>query len=49
MEFKEVFEHVTHEFVLEGLGLIFGIGLVWEIFFGSTLTELVELLINLSC
>ena len=46
MEFKDIVEFMTLEHVLEGLGAIAGIGLLWGIFFGGGINSLIQVLMS---
>lgn len=40
-----MFEHITLDMVLEGLGTVFGVGLVWSLFLNGGINKLLEILI----
>lgn len=35
MDFEDIFETINFELVLEGIGAIFGVSLLWNLFFHS--------------
>lgn len=49
MEFKELFEMITLDVVLEGIGMVFGFGLLWKLFLGGGINSLMELFIAAVC
>lgn len=46
MEFRDLFEFITIEHVLEGIGLAVGVGLLWSVFFGGGINMLLEILLS---
>ena len=48
MEFKDLIEFMTLEHVLEGIGVAFGIGILWHIFFGGGINVLLQILISVT-
>lgn len=46
MKFEDFFELITFDLILETLGLIFAIGLIWAVFFGGGINPILELLIE---
>lgn len=48
MEFKDIIEFMTLEHVLEGLGLVFGVGILWEIFFNGGINTLLQILMSVT-
>lgn len=49
MEFKELLETINFDLVLEGIGTIFGFGLLWKLFVGNDIRQLLELFITSIC
>lgn len=49
MDIENVFETIHFELVLEGIGAIFGFGLLWQFFFRQGLYSLLELFITTIC
>lgn len=41
MDFKELFGMITFDMLLEGLGTVFGIGLLWYLFFGGGIEAII--------
>lgn len=48
MEFKDIIEFMTIEHVLEGIGVIVGFGLLWEMFFGGGINGLLQILLSVT-
>ncbi len=48
MDFKDIIEFMTLEHVLEGLGTVVGVGLLWGLFFGGGINGLIQLLMMLT-
>jgi len=49
MDFKNIFELIHFEFVLEGLGVLFGFRLLWQLFFNQGILPLISLFITTIC
>ena len=49
MDFENIFEQINFDLVLEGLGTIFGFGLLWWLFFHQGLPSLITLFITTIC
>lgn len=49
MDFENVIETINFELVLEGVGTIFGFGLLWQLFFHQELHTLLSLFITTIC
>lgn len=49
MDFENVFETIHFELVLEGIGAIFGFGLLWQFLFQQGLHNLLALFIATIC
>lgn len=49
MDFKTIIETINFELVIEGVGAIFGIGLLWQLFFRQGLYTLFSLFITTLC
>lgn len=49
MQLSDLFELISYDLVIEVLGLLFAIGLIWGVFFGEGFTPFVELLIEYIC
>ncbi len=49
MGFKNIIETIHFDLVLEGIGAIFGFGLLWQLFFRQGLQPLVTLFITTIC
>ena len=48
MDLREIIEFMTLEHVLEGLGLVFGVGLLWNFFFNGGINTLLEILLSVT-
>lgn len=46
MEFRELFEFVIFEHVLEGIGMLTGAALIWYVFFGGGIQAFLSLLLS---
>ena len=49
MNFEELIEQIQFELILEGIGVIFGFYLLWQLFFDSTIQSLMSLFITTIC
>lgn len=46
MEFRELFEFVIFEHVLEGIGMLMGAALLWYVFFGGGIQMFLQILLS---
>lgn len=46
MDLENIIETIHFEFVLEGIGTIFGFGLLWQLFFQQGISSLLALFIS---
>ena len=49
MDFKEIFELIHFELVIEGLGVLFGFHLLWQLFLNQGILPLISLFITSIC
>lgn len=49
MDLSDVLELISFDLVIEVMGLLFAIGLLWSVFFGGEITNIIELLIEHTC
>ena len=49
MDFENIIETINFELVLEGLGTIFGVGLLWKLFFQQGLLPFLSLFLSTIC
>ena len=49
MNFKDILEQIQFELILEGLGMIFGIALLWKLIFHPNIHLLLSLFITTIC
>lgn len=49
MDFKDIFEQIQFELILEGLGAIFGFFILWQLFFSQEFHTLLTLFITSIC
>ena len=49
MELKQILETIHFDFVLEGLGIVFAITLLWNLFFSQEIQYLLSLFLTTIC
>ena len=49
MDFKDICEQLQYEDLLEGLGVAFGLALLWQLFFQQGIHSLITLFITTIC
>lgn len=49
MDFKNIIETIHFELVIEGIGVLFGISLIWEMIFHNGLQHLLSLFLITIC
>lgn len=49
MDLKEILELITFDVIMEALGTIFGIGIIWKLFFDGGLTMIFEIVGQALC
>ena len=49
MNFKNIIETINYELVIEGIGALFGIALLWKFLFQNGLQELLSLFLITVC
>lgn len=49
MDLKEILELITFDMVMEALGTIFGVGIIWELFFDGGLSMIFEIVGQAFC